>query len=319
MGIRVVKAGLLTSIQDFGRFGFQRYGMAVCGAMDTLALQLGNILLGNREGEAGMECTSLGPTLYFERGQLICITGADMSPTVEGVPVAMWKPIFVPEGGVLSFGKPKSGCRSYICFYRGLQVPEVLGSKSTYIKGRIGGWKGRALKKQDQIGFCSPYVGRQSEVRWSMDLSLYTDLSNRTIRVMAGPQFERFDHSALLDFLSNPFTISQASDRMGYRLESSPLHIKDPEELLSSAVTFGTIQVPPQGNAIVLMADHPTTGGYPVIGQVAAIDRPLLAQMAPLDQIEFDLITLAEAHELLADQNKRLNQLKRAIAFKYDQ
>lgn len=318
MGIRVVKAGLLTSIQDFGRFGFQRYGMAVCGAMDTLALQLGNILLGNREGEAGMECTSLGPTLYFERGQLICITGADLSPTVEGVPVAMWKPIFVPEGGVLSFGKPKSGCRSYICFYRGLQVSEVLGSKSTYIKGRIGGWEGRALKKQDQIGFCSPYVGRQSEFRWSMDLSLYADLSNRTIRVMAGPQFERFDHSALLDFLSNPFTISQASDRMGYRLESSPLHTKNQEELLSSAVTFGTIQVPPQGNAIVLMADHPTTGGYPVIGQVAAIDLPLLAQMAPLDQIEFDLITLAEAHELLANQNKQLNQLKRAIAFKYD-
>lgn len=318
MGIRVVKAGLLTSIQDFGRFGFQRYGMAVCGAMDTLALQLGNILLGNREGEAGMECTSLGPTLYFERGQLICITGADLSPTVEGVPVAMWKPIFIPEGGVLSFGKPKSGCRSYICFYRGLQVPEVLGSKSTYIKGRIGGWEGRALKKQDQIGFCSPYVGRQSEVRWSMDLSLYKDLSNRTIRVTAGPQFERFDHSALLDFLSNPFTISQASDRMGYRLESSPLHTKNQEELLSSAVTFGTIQVPPQGNAIVLMADHPTTGGYPVIGQVAAIDLPLLAQMAPLDQIEFDLITLAEAHELLANQNKQLNQLKRAIAFKYD-
>lgn len=319
MGIRVIKAGLLTSIQDLGRFGFQRYGMAVCGAMDTLALRLGNILLGNKEGEAAIECTSLGPTLYFEQGQLICITGADLSPTVDGQPVTMWKPIFVVAGSTLSFGKPLSGWRSYICFYRGLEIPEVMGSKSTYMKGELGGWKGRALRKQDQIGFSQPYAGAETKFKWRMATSLYSDLSCQRIRVTAGSQLDLFDYTAILDFISNPFTLSQSSDRMGYRLESKPLMLKVPEEFLSSAVTFGTIQVPPQGNAIVLMADHPTTGGYPIIGQVASIDLPLLAQMAPLDQIEFDLIALDEAHELLRNQNKQLNQLKRTIAFKYDE
>lgn len=319
MGIKVIKAGLQSSIQDFGRFGFQRYGMAVCGAMDTWALRLGNIILGNQEGEAGIECTTLGPTLRFEEGQLICVAGADLSPMIDGVPITMWKPIFVPRTGVLSFGKPLSGCRSYICFYGGLEVPKVLGSRSTYIKGRIGGWKGRALEKQDQIGFRSPYVGTKTEFRWQMDPSLYGNLTIRRIRVTTGPQFERFDSNALVDFLSSTFTISKASDRMGYRLESKPLRLKDKDEMLSTAVTFGTIQVPPQGNAIVLMADHPTTGGYPVIGQVATIDLPLLAQMGALDQIEFDLITLAEAQELLNIQNKQLNQLKCAIAFKYEE
>lgn len=317
MGVKVIKAGLMTSIQDLGRFGFQRYGMAVCGAMDTLALRLGNIILGNEEGEAAIECTNIGPILRFDLGQLICITGADLSPTVDGVPIAMWKPIFVPQGGMLSFGKPNAGSRSYICFYGGLDVPEVLGSRSTYMKGEIGGWKGRSLKKEDQICFRNPYTGAKTEFRWQMDTSLYTDLASRSIRVTKGPQFERFDSYALVDFLSDPFTLSQSSDRMGCRLESAPLKLKDQTEMLSTAVTFGTIQVPPQGAAIVLMADHPTTGGYPVIGQVATIDLSLLAQKVALDQIEFDLITLAEAQELLRFQNKQLNQLKRAIAFKY--
>jgi antagonist of KipI len=318
MGIKVLKAGLLSSIQDLGRSGFQRYGMTVCGAMDTWALRLGNILLGNEEGEAAIECTQLGPTLRFDEGQLICITGGDLSPRIDGLPVALWKPIFVPEGGVLSFGKPLSGCRSYICFYGGLDIAEVMGSRSTYIKGGIGGWKGRALAKEDRIGFRSPYIGAETKFGWRIAPSLYSTAASRIIRVTTGPQFEDFDSYALVEFLSGTFTLSQASDRMGYRLKSKPLQLKEQGELLSTAVTFGTIQVPPQGNAIVLMADHPTTGGYPVIGQVATIDLPLLAQMEPEEQLEFDLITLTEAQELLRLQSKQLKQLKRAIAFKYD-
>lgn len=319
MGISVVKAGLLTSVQDLGRYGYQRYGIAVCGAMDTWALQLGNAILANHEEEAAIECTNLGPTLYFEKDQLICITGGDLSPTIDGTPIAMWKPVFVSQGGVLSFGKTVSGCRSYICFYGGLDIPKVLESRSTYTKAGIGGYEGRALKKQDHIGFRSPYVGTKTEFKWQMDPSLYGDLTVRTIRVTAGPQFERFNKDAHLDFLFGTFTLGRASDRMGYRLESNPLRLKEKTEMLSSAVTFGTIQVPPQGNAIVLMADHPTTGGYPVIAQVASIDLPLLAQMIPMDQIDFKLTTFEEAQELLRLRFKKLQQLKRAIAFKYDE
>ncbi|WP_140939570.1 5-oxoprolinase subunit C family protein [Sphingobacterium lumbrici] len=319
MGVRVIKTGLLTTIQDLGRSGFRKYGIAVSGAIDTLALRLGNSILGNNEDEAGIECTSLGPTLYFDEGQLVCITGADLSPSVDNMSVAMWKPVFIAAGSVLSFGKPKSGCRSYICFYRGLDVPEVLGSKSTYLKGRIGGWKGRALKKQDEIKFCRPYVGSKREFRWCIDTSIYPDLSERSIRVTEGPHFAQFDSPSLLNFLFNTFTLSNESDRMGYRLESEgPLRIKDQREQLSTAVSFGTIQVPPQGNAIILMADHPTTGGYPVIGQVATVDLPLLAQKTPQDQITFELIALTEAHGLLKNKNTQLNQLKRTIALKYE-
>ncbi|MFU1855468.1 biotin-dependent carboxyltransferase family protein [Sphingobacterium sp. NGMCC 1.201703] len=318
MGIKIIKTGLLSTIQDLGRYGLQRYGMAVSGAMDSYALLLGNSILGNADNEAAIECTFLGPTIYFEQAQLIAVTGADLSPKLDGQPLPMWKPVLIEAGSLLSFGRPNSGCRAYICFRGGLDIPEVLGSRSTYSKGQIGGWQGRPLKEQDRIAFNHDYNGGAEAFFWSMDPSLYPDLSTKVIRVMNGPQWDQFESDSLQSFFADVFTISKNSDRMGYRLQLRPLQLSKRKELLSTAVTFGSIQVPPDGNPIILMADHPTTGGYPVIAQVATVDLPLLAQKGPEESIRFERIELDEAQNLLKQRYIQLIKLKRAIALKYE-
>lgn len=319
MAIKVIKAGMLTTVQDFGRFGFQKSGMVVGGAMDALALQLGNMMLGNAENEAGLECTMMGPTIYFEKGQLIAITGGDLSPCVDNQPISMWKPVYVPQGATLSFGHAKSGCRSYICFWGGLDVPVILKSKSTYLHGKIGGWHGRTLEKDDKISFRHHVDKFQKTTSWHIRPTVYPDLSSRTIRVTKGPHLELFEGTSIVNFFSNYFSIKNESDRMGYRLDGEALQLKKSTNILSSAVTFGTIQVPSQDQVIILMADRPTSGGYPIIGQVATIDLSLLAQIKPQEPIHFEFLTLDEAQQLLADRQLQLNRLKRSIALKYEQ
>lgn len=318
MGINVLQAGLLTTVQDLGRYGFQRYGMVVSGAMDSLALRLGNMLLGNDENEAALECTMVGPRLLFEERQRIVLTGGDLSATLDGVSVPMWKPISVNPGAILAFGKAMRGCRCYICFGTGLGTETLMGSRSTYLRAKIGGWKGRALQKGDRIPFRSLGGEESSDAGWRLGHIGYPDMSKRSIRVIEGPNYVQFDHKSRENFFNTSFLISNESDRMGYRLTSAALRLKVPIELLSSAVTFGTIQVPPQGQPIVLMADHPTTGGYPVIGQVIEADLPLLAQLQPQDSIRFERVTVADAQQILKERQQCIQLLKRSIALKYE-
>lgn len=318
MAIRIVKAGMLTTIQDLGRFGFQKSGMAVSGAMDQLALQLGNIILRNQEGEAGIECTMMGPTIYFDEDQCIAITGGNLSPNIDGYPVSMWKPLYVSAGSTLSFGQLIAGCRSYICFSGGLDVPLILDSRSTYLQGEIGGWYGRPLQKDDRIPFRQQVHRLQQKATWYIHPAIYPDLSYRTIRITKGPHLELFKDSSIVDLFLTPFSIKNESDRMGYRLRCAPLSLRSPVTLPSAAVTFGTIQVPSQDTAIILMADHPTTGGYPIIAQIVTADLPLLAQLKPQEQINFEFATLAEAQQLLENQRHQLDTLKQSIALKYE-
>lgn len=317
MGIKVLKAGMLTTVQDLGRFGFQRYGMVVSGAMDSLALRLGNILIGNNESEAALECTMLGPTLLFEKAQRVSVTGADLSVKLDGIPMPMWKPMNITAGSVLSFGKATRGCRSYICFYGGLALSAVLGSKATYMRAELGGWKGRALHKNDVIPFKHVHRDAIKHFSWQLANDLYPDMSSSVIRVIKGPHFQYFDEVSRNNFLQEPFTILNDSDRMGYRLGSVALQLRSPMELLSSAVTYGTIQVPPQGQAIALMADHPTTGGYPIIAQVIEADLPLLAQKQPQERIKFEHVTVERAQQLLNKRHRQIQCLKQSIALKY--
>jgi len=182
----------------------------------------------------------------------------------------------------------------------------------------MGGWQGRQLQEGDKIAFRRCYQGEQAVFHWSMDLSIYPKLDTEVIRVIEGPQFASFESAAQKRLFSDVFMISNDSDRMGYRLLSAPLYLRQPKELLSTAVTFGSIQVPPDGNPIILMAEHPTTGGYPVIAQVATIDLSLLAQKGPNDPIRFERISMDQAQVLLKEQQTQLNRLKRAIALKYE-
>lgn len=314
MGIRVIKSGMLSTIQDLGRKGYRKDGIIVSGAMDALALRIGNLLLGNPEGTGGIECTLTGPVLSFESAQLICITGADLSADIDGVQVKMWRPLFVKQGSILTFGAAISGCRAYVQVLGGFKLPLVLSSQSTYLKAGFGGVEGRALKIGDQLSFNVPYLALPVKSNWSADLSkIYPDLQSSVIRIVAGPEYEWFTERARLALVEQTFVLDAAADRMGYRLNGPALELQQSRELLSSAVDFGTLQITGDGSAILLMADHQTTGGYPRIANVASVDLTLLAQMRTGHHLRFEMITLEQAHELLKQREKQMKQLKHTL------
>ncbi len=332
MTIAVISYGMLSSIQDLGRYGFQKHGVIVSGAMDTYSLRIGNLLVGNQEGEAGLEITLLGPTLLLEEDALIAITGGNLSPEVEGVQVPMWRPVLVKKGSVLKFGKIKSGCRAYLTIAGGFAIPEVMTSKSTYLRAGLGGYEGRALKDGDKLETNSisdyslnlfnklkkkdtaqPFI----TTRWFVDFNKFITLSNEhTIRVIEGSHFSRCSSNSQKNFYAGKFTVTPQSDRMGYRLSGPEIKLDEKFELLSEAVTVGTIQLPPDGHPIILLADRQTTGGYPKIAQVISVDLSLVAQMKPGGEICFQEISLEEAEALFIEREQRMGDLGRFLEFK---
>lgn len=332
MSIKVIKPGIQTTVQDLGRFGHQKEGVIVSGAMDRFSLRAANLLVGNPEHEATLEATLAGPTLYFEEEQVIAITGADMAPAVNGVPIKMWRPALIRGGSTLELNHAKVGCRSYISVAGGLKLPKVMGSHSTYLRAGLGGFKGRVLKADDLLpclGFnpqtvplAAPLqetaIGQWfSQANWSIDPQQHSLYEEEVIvRVLRGLEYELFSESSQSYFWNDKFQVSPNSDRMGYQLLGSPLVTSEPKELLSSAVTFGTVQVPPNGSPIILMADHQTTGGYPRIAQVISADLPKLAQVQPGKMIRFKETDLKEAHELYLQQELNMEQLRSALSLK---
>lgn len=332
MSMKVVRPGLLTSIQDLGRYGFQKHGVIVSGAMDAYSLRIANLLVGNEEGEAGLEMTLMGPSLILEQDTLLAITGGDLSPTLDEAPVPMWRPVYAKRGSVLQFGACKTGCRAYLAVAGGYNIPEVMGSKSTYLRAGIGGFQGRALKEGDILEFRDPGEqsarvmqelaarggnGQAASTSWYTGRGHIRQASGHvTVRVMRGSQFDRFDAESRKQFLGEPFQVTPQSDRMGYRLSGPTLKLEEPLEMISEAVTLGTVQVPPDGNPIILLADRQTAGGYPRIAQVAAVDIPVIAQMKPGQKLAFQEITLEEAEQLYIAREKDIQSLKIGINLK---
>ncbi|WP_210490121.1 biotin-dependent carboxyltransferase family protein [Rufibacter aurantiacus] len=327
MGIKVEKPGLLTTVQDLGRYGFQKQGMVVSGAMDSFALRLANLLAGNPENAAALEITLSGPSLRFQEDSLIALAGANLSPKLNGKPIPNHRPVFVRKGTLLEFGAPVQGCRAYLAVAGGFSVPQVMGSASTYARAGVGGYAGRALQKDDVLPI-KEYASEQLRYwqekcpaaepflasTWSISPNVLPTYSeNPTLRVLLGPEYALFSENALKTFWSAEFKVSAAADRMGYRVDGPALDLKEPVELLSSAVTFGTVQVTPSGNPIILMAEHQTTGGYPRIGQIISADFPLLAQVRPGSRLRFHQVSLAEAHQLYYRQEQTLEHLKRVL------
>ncbi|MFD0712012.1 biotin-dependent carboxyltransferase family protein [Paenibacillus sp. GCM10027626] len=326
MSLLVKRPGLLTTVQDLGRYGAQKYGVIVSGAVDRLALRLANLLVGNEENAACLEMTIIGPEIVLEQPVLIAICGADLSPTLDGNPLPRWKTIAAPGGSVLKFGKPQEGCRAYLAVGGGLDVAAEMNSRSTYLRAQIGGFQGRALQEGDRIplGSASERTARLQRLltgaaaadslavsRWSVAQELIPAYSPQPVlHVTAGQEYELFDQESQYRFFHEPFTVLAQSDRMGYRLQGSGLQLAEPKEMLSSAVTFGTVQVPPDGNPIVLMADHQTTGGYPKIAQVISTDLPLLAQVNLGGKVGFQLLDLREAQQRALAQQAALRTLQ---------
>jgi antagonist of KipI len=304
MSLRVVRPGLITTVQDLGRAGWQRYGVAVGGAMDALALRVANLLA--------------GPTLEFERDHLIAICGADLSATIEGEPVPLQRPVFVPAGSTLAFGAPRSGCRAYLAVSGGIDVPEVMGSRSTDLRAGIGGLAGRALQAGDEvrIGESAAVVpADRTPLRWFAGVIPHS-AAYPTLRIVPGAEFDHLDEPSRKRLLEDPFRVSHQADRMGYRLEGPELRLADCAELISTAVCPGTLQLPPDGRPILLMVDCATTGGYAKIAHVVSADLSRAAQLKPGDSFRLRAISLSEAHNLYRQQEADLRRLAVSLRLK---
>lgn len=324
MSIRITKPGLLATVQDMGRTRYGKYGVIVSGAMDSFSHRAANWLVGNADNEATLELTWSGFTACFEKDHWIAITGGDFSPQLDGINVPMWRPVFVRSGSTLTFNKPVIGCRSYLAISGGIEVPEVMGSRSTYIRAGIGGYQGRALKAEDEIHVKQSWFTKRPDridekspftsVKWSIPQALIPSFNNHPIiRVICGNQFEDFDDSSRDSLFKQRFSVTPQSDRMGYRISGTPLTLKSPKEYISEAVTMGTVQVPADGQPIILMADRQTHGGYPKIAQSASVDIPVVAQIPPGGSIRFSEISLRESEQLYIDWSRKVRLLSKMI------
>lgn len=304
---------LLTTIQDLGRNNFRESGINPNGAMDKIAVRLINILLENDENEAVLEIHFPAPKILFEEDALIALGGADFGAKVDDKTLQTWQTRWIKKGQALSFTDKKRGNRAYLSVRGGFKIEDWLGSKSTNLKAKIGGFNGRALQKGDF--FELNQIRQVQPLKSNRKISQYflPHFQSYKIRIIEGAEFGLLTPLSSENFLQQRFTITQNSDRMGYRLEGNTLYLLHEKELVSSAVTFGTIQLLPNGQLIILMADHQTTGGYPRIGNVFANDLSNLAQLGANDKISFEIISLEEAENLALKFDRDLNILKTAI------
>lgn len=325
MTVTVIEPGLQTQLQDEGRWGWQHDGVPVGGAMDAWSHRLANLLAGNAEDEATLEILMTGPRLRFDQDAVIALTGADLPASLDSQAVPMHRRLLVPAGAVLAFGRRRAGLRAYLAVAGGFDVPVVLGSRSTYVRGGFGGLQGRALRQGDVLPLrphatrTAPAGAGRMEPAPPPPPDLIPALPDpapdacATVAVLRGEHWDLFDAAARQALLAQAWRIGSQSDRMGYRLSGTALHRAPGEELLSEGVGFGTVQVPPDGQPIVLMAERQSTGGYPKIAHVANVDLPMLAQLAPGQRVRFELVSLDLAQALIEDRERRHAQLRRLL------
>lgn len=321
MSIEVLKPGAFSTFQDLGRWGTQQFGVPVSGPMDLVSHRIANRVVGNQANEATLEVTLLGPSLRFELDAVVAWCGADMSATLDGILIPRATPTEVPAGATLAFGRRVSGLRTYLALRGGFLLDRVLGSCSTHTRAGLGGYKGRPLRKGDQLQFKPPMaIGHEGDEKRSghapvnsISVNAWLDAQpvlEAPIRLMPGREWTQFSDDAHRALFDTSWRISAQSERMGYRLEGPALLRTTRNDVLSEAVSFGAMQVPPDGQPIVLMADRQTTGGYPKIAQVASVDLPRLAQRAPGESVLFEPITVEEAQRLLAMREEQLIRLE---------
>ncbi len=310
--LEIVSPGLLTTVQDLGRFGYQRYGIPVCGALDSVSLRIANILVGNRDHLAGLEITAIGPTIRFVANTTIAVVGADLEPTLDGVPMPAWESVNAPAGSVLSFGAPRDGLRAYLGVAGGIDVPLLMNSRSTDIKGEFGGFEGRALMQGDILstGY-SPFSSIPLPNSLPPEISRQpTHEQQFTLRVVLGPQNDSFTEAGVSTLLSSEYMVSNDTDRTGCRLEGPTIEHISGADIVSDGTALGSVQVPGSGTPIVLMADRGTTGGYTKIATVVSADIGLLAQAMPGAKIRFEDVSVEDAHAIYMVQELMIAELK---------
>ena len=300
----VQEPGPLTTIQDLGRFGHLRVGIPTSGPMDRDAFVLGNRLVGNPDGAAGLECTLVGPRLELTDDRLVAVTGADVATTLNGAAIPAWQAVPAKAGDVLRLGPARSGVRAYLAVAGGLATPVVLGSRATYVRGRLGGLEGRALRKGDRLPLGAAAPGPARRVRAARVPAYGAEI---TVAVILGPQDDRFTAAGIDAFLSGPYELLPQSDRMGARLKGPFVEHTRGHDIVSDGVPMGGIQVIGEGQPIVLLADRQSAGGYTKIATVCSFDLGRIAQLKPGGRLTFRRVTVAEAHAMLRDSRRALD------------
>ena len=308
--LQVVEGGFYTTVQDLGRYGVQRYGVPVSGAMDVYALRLANILLGNDEGSAALELTLIGPKLEFLEDTTVALSGTNLSPRLNGRPAPMWRAFRIPKGSLLTFDGPLVGKYAYLALPGGIDVPELMGSRSTYVRAGLGGHEGRTLQPGDKISAARPGENLRPNPATIPDHLVPHRPNNQSLRVIMGPQADAFTPEGIATFFSSEFTVNQQSDRVGYRLEGNHIAHSKGADIVSDGVPFGAVQITGDGQPVILMADRGTTGGYTKIATIIGVDLPVIAQTLPGNTVTFHAVSVEEAHRLLKEQEEAIAQFK---------
>lgn len=318
MSLKIIKTGLLDTVQDLGRYGYQHLGVNPGGAMDRFSASLANALLGKDLAAPVIELHFPASTILFQRSCIVCLTGADFSPVLNDVFISLNQPLYVKANSVLKFDRLKNGARCYLSLLNELHLQKWMGSYSTNLKASAGGYNGKRLEKGDELMFES--FGHSAinndaitSLPWRHNTAI--NVSNE-VEFIAGNEWGWLETKSQTAFLNNRFAVTPQSDRMGYRLQSETLKQRTNESLVSSAVCFGTVQLLPNGQLIVLMADHQTTGGYPRVAHVISAHLPRLAQMKPGDEVKFLTTTVEEAEEKFATQQQHLMRLQNTCKLK---
>lgn len=310
--IEVLHGGVLSSIQDRGRYGYRQYGVPISGAMDGYALRMANILVGNPEDVAGIEVTFYGLKLRSTRDIWIAITGGDLSPQMNGESIPLWTSTLLKKDNVLAFGRLKSGLRAYVGVQGGIDLPLLMNSRSTMIKAAFGG-TGGPLKSGDRLKIGGNFLLQKTGVKTLPERYVPEYKTQNELRVVLGPQFDYFAEETFKLFLDSEYTVAPESDRQGYRLKGPELkHIKS-FNLITEAVWPGVVQVPGDGLPILLLADAQTTGGYPKIASVISVDLDRIGQAKPSDKIWFQAVSLEKAQNIFLEQEEHVLEIKKIL------
>lgn len=310
----VLEPGILTTIQDLGRYGFSQFGVPPSGALDTFSLRIGNLLVGNSEEEACLEVTIMGLKLKVAREVTIAITGGDLFPTLNGEPLDMWRTHLLVEGDVVTFKKVRAGCRAYLAISGGFVVPKIMGSKSTYLSGRFGGLEGRRLRRGDVL-YTSDIPAPLDKLGLRFPSDWIPSLGKAILlRVIPGPQDHHFTKNGFETFYSTSYQVTSHCDRMGIRLEGPKIERRPDVEdsIISEGLISGAIQVPGDGKPIIILTEL-VTGGYTKIATIISTDLPKVAQLKPGDRVRFEPISIEEALLLLREQEERLVGFKNML------
>jgi biotin-dependent carboxylase-like uncharacterized protein len=306
--ITILDPGPQTTIQDLGRAGQLRFGIPASGAVDRFAFIVANRLVGNADTAAGMECTLVGPRFTAQHACAIAVTGAQMPITVNGAEAPEWTTLLLQPGDVVRLGAARAGLRGYVAVGGGIDVPPVLGSRSTYLRGRLGGLHGRALKKGD----CLPVLASAMPRPWRLaDCARPRYPSEVVVKVVLGPQSDRFTAEGLATFLSTPYAMLPQSDRMGARLHGAPIAHVAGHDIVSDGIALGSVQVPGDGQPIVLLVDRQSTGGYTKIATVCSFEIGRVGQLRPGQTLRFEAIGIEAAHRMLREVMAELERLPR--------